>query len=134
MVIKIAYNFPSDNFKFYIAAPAYWWLEFYALGMISRDCSDLPLSKNPTNYEIDEDLKSLPVFPNGDDIGWIVNDIQTFCGEIIKKYEETNDKRYLRAFKQLVPSGYVLADVIYLSFEDIKKIYYCYRRDKSKEW
>ena len=61
------------------------------------------------NFEVEEDLFDLVLYDNGErgfnDFGWAINDVITSCNDLLLKYEETGDERYLEAFWQIVPAS-----------------------------
>lgn len=59
-----------------------------------------------SSFPIPKTFHDLPLFGGGEgnDVGWMLLDFATYYNELSNKYLQTNDERYLKVLKAILPN------------------------------
>lgn len=127
----------ADGLHFTIKAPLWWWRETYALTMSHGNNGKVhPKYFRIEDFDFPKECRDLKLFDgtNCDDIGWLYNDIMTYCQECYSKAYETNDNRYLIALGAILPECYLYTDTLILNSINMRTIYQIKHTDTRFEW
>lgn len=124
----------DDDFYLKITAPMHWFCELRGM-TINTDINYKVIDfKTEYNLDIPEEFKNLPVFPNGDDVGWILNDMSTYYSEIARLARENNSNDYAELLLQLIPFGNIVTIKLQFSYHDLEEIYKLSQNTDDELW
>ena len=117
-----------------ITAPMFWWAEYdtYKVGTVRNSCSKMHKIHSSELYNIDFSVEGCR-----EDGTWATlcfANVQNTCNKLIKKYNETKEKKYWRALIELLPESYNQRATVQLNYEVLTGIYRWRKDHKLDEW
>ena len=89
-----------------ITAPMFWWAEYdtYKVGTVRNSCSKMHKIHSSELYNIDFSVEGCREVGSWATLCFA--NVQNTCNKLIKKYNETKEKKYWRALIELLPESY----------------------------
>ena len=117
-----------------ITAPMFWWAEFdtYKVGTVRNSCSKM--HKIHSKELLNEDFSCEGCKEIGSWATLCFVTVQNTCNKLIKKYNETKEKKYWRALIELLPESYNQRATVQLNYEVLAGMYYWRKDHKRDEW
>lgn len=117
-----------------ITAPMFWWAEFdtYKVGTVRNSCSKM--HKIHSKELLNEDFSCEGCREIGSWATLCFVTVQNTCNKLIKKYNETKEKKYWRALIELLPESYNQRATVQLNYEVLAGMYYWRKDHKLDEW
>ena len=117
-----------------ITAPMFWWAEFdtYKVGTVRNSCSKM--HKIHSQELLNEDFSCEGCREIGSWATLCFVTVQNTCNKLIKKYNETKEKKYWRALIELLPESYNQRATVQLNYEVLANMYKSRKDHKLDEW
>ena len=117
-----------------ITAPMFWWAEFdtYKVGTVRNSCSKMHKIHSSELYNIDFSVEGCREVGSWATLCFA--NVQNTCNKLIKKYNETKEKKYWRALIELLPESYNQRATVQLNYEVLAGMYYWRKDHKLDEW
>ena len=117
-----------------ITAPMFWWAEYdtYKVGTVRNSCSKMHKIHSSELYNIDFSVEGCREVGSWATLCFA--NVQNTCNKLIKKYNETKEKKYWRALIELLPESYNQRATVQLNYEVLAGMYYCRKDHKLDEW
>ena len=117
-----------------ITAPMYWWAEYdtYKVGTVRNSCSKMHKIHSSELYNIDFSVEGCREVGSWATLCFA--NVQNTCNKLIKKYNETKEKKYWRALIELLPESYNQRATVQLNYEVLTGIYRWRKDHKLDEW
>ena len=117
-----------------ITAPMFWWAEYdtYKVGTVRNSCSKMHKIHSSELYNIDFSVEGCREVGSWATLCFA--NVQNTCNKLIKKYNETKEKKYWRALIELLPESYNQRATVQLNYEVLAVMYYCRKDHKLDEW
>ena len=117
-----------------ITAPMFWWAEYdtYKVGTVRNSCSKMHKIHSSELYNIDFSVEGCREVGSWATLCFA--NVQNTCNKLIKKYNETKEKKYWRALIELLPESYNQRATVQLNYEVLAGMYYWRKDHKLDEW
>lgn len=117
-----------------ITAPMFWWAEFdtYKVGTVRNSCSKMHKIHSSELYNIDFSVEGCREVGSWATLCFA--NVQNTCNKLIKKYNETKEKKYWRALIELLPESYNQRATVQLNYEVLANMYKSRKDHKLDEW
>ena len=117
-----------------ITAPMFWWAEYdtYKVGTVRNSCSKMHKIHSSELYNIDFSVEGCREVGSWATLCFA--NVQNTCNKLIKKYNETKEKKYWRALIELLPESYNQRATVQLNYEVLAGMYYWRKDHKLEEW
>lgn len=117
-----------------ITAPMFWWAEYdtYKIGTVRNSCSKMHKIHSSELYNIDFSVEGCREVGSWATLCFA--NVQNTCNKLIKKYNETKEKKYWRALIELLPESYNQRATVQLNYEVLAGMYYWRKDHKLDEW
>lgn len=117
-----------------ITAPMFWWTEYdtYKVGTVRNSCSKMHKIHSSELYNIDFSVEGCREVGSWATLCFA--NVQNTCNKLIKKYNETKEKKYWRALIELLPESYNQRATVQLNYEVLAGMYYWRKDHKLDEW
>ena len=117
-----------------ITAPMFWWAEYdtYKVGTVRNSCSKMHKIHSSELYNIDFSVEGCREVGSWATLCFA--NVQNTCNKLIKKYNETKEKKYWRALIELLPESYNQRATVQLNYEVLTGIYRWRKDHKLDEW
>ena len=117
-----------------ITAPMFWWAEYdtYKVGTVRNSCSKMHKIHSSELYNIDFSVEGCREVGSWATLCFA--NVQNTCNKLIKKYNETKEKKYWRALIELFPESYNQRATVQLNYEVLAGMYYWRKDHKLDEW
>ena len=117
-----------------IAAPMFWWAEYdtYKVGTVRNSCSKMHKIHSSELYNIDFSVEGCREVGSWATLCFA--NVQNTCNKLIKKYNETKEKKYWRALIELLPESYNQRSTVQLNYAVLRNIYHARKNHKLDEW
>ena len=117
-----------------ITAPMFWWAEYdtYKVGTVRNSCSKMHKIHSSELNNIDFSVEGCREVGSWATLCFA--NVQNTCNKLIKKYNETKEKKYWRALIELLPESYNQRATVQLNYEVLAGMYYWRKDHKLDEW
>ena len=117
-----------------ITAPMFWWAEFdtYKVGTVRNSCSKMHKIHSKELLNEDFSCEGCKEIDSWATLCFVT--VQNTCNKLIKKYNETKEKKYWRALIELLPESYNQRATVQLNYEVLAGMYYWRKDHKLDEW
>lgn len=117
-----------------ITAPMFWWAEYdtYKVGTVRNSCSKMHKIHSAELLNKDFSCEGCKEVGSWAMLGFA--SVQSTCNNLIRKYNETKEKKYWRALIELLPESYNQRATVQLNYEVLAGIYRWRKDHKLDEW
>lgn len=117
-----------------ITAPMFWWAEYdtYKVGTVRNSCSKMHKIHSAELSNEDFSCEGCKEVGPWAMLGFVL--VQSTCNKLIRKYNETKEKKYWRALIELLPESYNQRATVQLNYEVLAGIYRWRKDHKLDEW